>query len=218
MARTRSRKRRPAGARPAPAGTSERAGAQGSRSEDAGAPTTTRRAESKATSGTPPTRAKLAARAGRERTGGERRRSPAASTYGERPRSPWHPLPLSELLILVGAVAVILGMRKLDTNHPSISQGGDTLLAGLVVVGLGAFEVALREHRSGYRSHTVMLAALPVLVFHSLVVLGVSAFTTAPRLLNVGLFAVDIALFAFLFRLLRAHFLDGRHARVLRGR
>ena len=61
-----------------------------------------------------------------------------------------------------------------------------------------------------------MLAALPVLVFHSLVVLLVSEFTTAPRLLNVGLLAVDIALFTFLFRLLRAHFLDGRHARVLR--
>ncbi|HVR05745.1 MAG TPA: hypothetical protein VMS02_06860 [Solirubrobacteraceae bacterium] len=157
-------------------------------------------------------------RRSREPAQRDRHRSPAASSYGERPRSPWHPLPLSELLILVGAVAVILGMRKLDTTHPSISQGGDTLLVGLVAVGIGAFEVALREHRSGYRSHTIMLAALPVLVFHSLAVLGVSAFTKVPRLLNVGLFAVDIAIFAFLFRLLRARFLDGRHARVLRGR
>lgn len=148
----------------------------------------------------------------------ERQRSPASPSYGERPHSPWHPLPLSELLILAGAVAVVLGMRTLNAGDPSISHGGATLLVGLVAVGIGSFEVALREHRSGYRSHTIMLAALPVLIFHSVVVLAVSAFTTVPRLLNVGLFAVDIALFAFLFRLLRAHFLDGRHARVLRGR
>jgi hypothetical protein len=44
----------------------------------------------------------------------------------------------------------------------------------------------------------------------------VSAFTTAPRLMSVGLLAVDVILFVFLFRLLRARFLDARHARVLR--
>lgn len=182
MARTRSRKRRPTGARPA--------------RDDAPAEVADRRRSQAA----------------------DRRRSPAAPTYGERPNAPWHPLPISELLILVGAISVVLGMTRLNSQHPSISQGGTALLIGIAAVGVGAFEVALREHRSGYRSHTIMLAALPVLVFHSLVILGVSVFTTAPRLLNVGLFAIDIALFVFLFRLLRAHFLDGRHARVLRGR
>jgi hypothetical protein len=138
------------------------------------------------------------------------RSSPTASTYGERPPAPWHPLPLSELLILVGALGFALGLRR------GISSGGPVLLAGIAALAIGTFEVTLREHRSGYRSHTVMLALLPVLIFHSLVIFLVSVFTTAPRLLNVGLFAIDIALFAFLFRMLRARFLDARHARVLK--
>lgn len=142
--------------------------------------------------------------------------SPSAPTYGERPRAPWHPLPISELLILVGAIVAVLGMRRLDIKSPEISHGGATLIAGIATVAIGTIEVTLREHRSGYRSHTVMLALLPVLVFDSAVVLVVSAFTTAPRLMSLGLIAVDVVLFVFLFRLFRARFLDARHARVLR--
>jgi hypothetical protein len=196
MARTRSRKRRPAGARPARK-TGEAKQAQQAVS-------------------TPPKPRRAAAGQASPKARRKSHSSPAAPTYGERPNSPWHPLPLSELLILVGAVFVILGLRKLDAHHPEISKGGATLLAGLGAVAIGSFEVALREHRSGYRSHTIMLALLVVLLFHSLIVLGVSLFTTVPRLLNVGLFAVDIALFAFLFRQLRVRFLDARHARVLK--
>ncbi len=196
MARTRSRKRRPAGARPnRPAGEAK---------------------HSQQAPSTPPQARRAAAGQSSPKARRKPHSSPAAPTYGERPQSPWHPLPLSELLILVGAVFVILGLRKLDAHHPEISKGGATLLAGLGAVAIGSFEVALREHRSGYRSHTIMLALLVVLLFHSLVVLGVSLFTTVPRLLNVGLFAVDIALFAFLFRQLRVRFLDARHARVLK--
>ncbi len=142
--------------------------------------------------------------------------SPTAPTYGERPQAPWHPLPISELLILVGAIVAVLGLRRLDVKNPEISRGGATLIAGVATVAIGTIEVTLREHRSGYRSHTVMLSLLPVLVFDSLVVLVVSAFTTAPRLMSLGLIAVDIVLFVFLFRLLRSRFLDARHARVLR--
>jgi hypothetical protein len=198
MARTRSRKRRPAGARSTEAGTQASAAPRVPRERSKGTKDATKKAKSAARNAP--------------------RRSPTAPTYGERPHSPWHPLPLSELLILVGAIAVVLGLHKLDTKHPEVSQGGATLFAGLGAVALGAFEVSLREHRSGYRSHTIMLSLLPVLVFHTLVVLAVSAFTTAPRLLNVGLFAIDIALFAFLFRVLRARFLQARHERVLRER
>jgi hypothetical protein len=203
MARTRSRKRRPAGARPnRQAGEAKQAPQAASQGRQAAS--------------TPPQARRAAAGQSSPRARRKPHSSPAAPTYGERPHSPWHPLPLSELLILVGAVFVILGLRKLDAHHPEISKGGATLLAGLGAVAIGSFEVALREHRSGYRSHTIMLALLVVLLFHSLVVLGVSLFTTVPRLLNVGLFAVDIALFAFLFRQLRVRFLDARHARVLK--
>jgi hypothetical protein len=142
------------------------------------------------------------------------RPSPAAPTYGEPPQAPWHPLPLSELLILVGAIATVVGFAT--ASRHGISNGGPALLAGLAAVAIGTIEVTLREHLSGYRSHTIMLALLPVLIFHSLALLAVSQLTPPPRLLNVGLLAIDIAMFFFLFRLLRARFLDARHARVIR--
>jgi hypothetical protein len=147
-------------------------------------------------------------------SGGARKsRSPAAPTYGERPNAPWHPLPLSELLILVGAVGAVLGLIR--SGHDA-AGGGRLLLAGLGAVAIGTIEVTLREHRSGYRSHTVMLAGLLVLVFDSILVLALTAITTLPRIFSVGLIAIDVALFAFLFKLLRARFLDARHARVIR--
>ncbi len=132
-------------------------------------------------------------------------------SVGERPPAPWHPLPLSELLILVGAIGTIVAFRR---GHPS---SGPLLFASLGAVAIGTLEVTLREHRSGYRSHTLLLAFLPVLVFHSAVLLGISFFTPVPRLLNVALLAVDAALFAVLYKVLRAHFKDAR-ARVISRR
>jgi hypothetical protein len=116
-------------------------------------------------------------------------------------------------LILVGAVGAAIGFAK--SGH-GFSDGGPAVLAGIGAVAIGTIEVTLREHRSGYRSHTVMLAFLAVLVFDSAVVFGLTSLTTLPRLFSVGLLAVDLALFAALFKLLRARFLDARHARVIR--
>ena len=128
-------------------------------------------------------------------------------TYGERPPSPWHPLPLSELLILAGGVAFVIAVSRLRHGPAS---GGPLLLAGIAAVALGTIEVTWREHSSGYRSHTLLLALLPVIVLHSVVVLGVSFLTKPSQLVNVGMFAVDIAVFILLFRLLRTRFLDAR--------
>jgi hypothetical protein len=89
-----------------------------------------------------------------------------------------------------------------------------TLFAGIGAVMIGTVEVTLREHRSGYRSHTLLLSALPVIALHSIVILSVAAFTRVPRALNVGLLALDAALFALLFRLLRARFSDARRERT----
>lgn len=139
------------------------------------------------------------------------------SPAGERPPSPWHPWPLSELLILVGGIGTVFGMVRL--SHGGIANGGPLLFAGLGAVALGTFEVTLREHRAGYRSHALMLAFLPVLVFHTVIVLGLSALialsTAGWRWLNAGLFAVDLAIFALLFRLLRARFHDARARRAV---
>ena len=133
-------------------------------------------------------------------------------SVGERPQAPWHPWPLSEMLILIGGVGAVIGMARL--GHGGITNGGPVLFAGLVAVVLGTLEITWREHNAGYRSHTLILALLPVVVFHSVLALVLAAFTTVPRLLNVGLLFVDAAIFAILFKLLRARFLDAR-ARVV---
>lgn len=128
----------------------------------------------------------------------------------DRPHAPWHPLPLSELLIFVGAIGTVVGLIR--SKH-GFAAGGPTLLAGVGAVMIGTVEVALREHRGGYRSHTLILSLLPVIVFHTAVVLIVAAFTTPPRALTIGLLPVDVALFALLFKLLRGRFADARRER-----
>ncbi len=132
---------------------------------------------------------------------------------GERPQAPWHPLPLSELLILVGAIGVIVGLLRGGTG------GAAPLFAGIGAVAIGTIEVTLREHRSGFRSHTILLAALPAIALHTAVVLTVAAFTRVPHVLNAGLLVLDAAVFLVLFRLLRARFQDAsRERRFASGR
>jgi hypothetical protein len=189
VARARSRKRRPTGAKRPSAGAGEAA---------SGAGAAHRRGRSEGRSASSAKKA---------------RSSPSAPSYGERPNAPWHPLPLSELLILIGAIGAALGLVR--SGH-DIANGGRLLLAGLGAVAIGTIEVTLREHRSGYRSHTVMLSLMLVLVFDSVLVFALTSFTSLSRLFTVGLLAVDIALFAVFFKMLRARFLDARHARVIR--
>jgi hypothetical protein len=133
-----------------------------------------------------------------------------SSSHGERPQAPWHPLPLSELLILIGAIGTVVGLTRLGSGA---SQDAPLLFAGLAAVMIGTLEVTLREHRSGYRSHILLLALLPTILFHTATILIVSAFTSVPRALNVGLLIVDAAIFAVLFKLLRAGFADARRER-----
>ena len=115
-------------------------------------------------------------------------------------------------MILVGAIGTFVGLSR------GVSHGGPALFAGLAAVMIGTIEVTLREHLSGYRSHTLILALLPTIAFHSLVALGVAAFTHVPSWLNVALLLIDGGLFAFLFKLLRARFVDARRERTFTGR
>ncbi|HYB24041.1 MAG TPA: hypothetical protein VED41_09610 [Solirubrobacteraceae bacterium] len=128
---------------------------------------------------------------------------------GERPPPPWYPLPLSELLILVGVIgAVVAWLRGYQHNAALLG-------AGIGAVIIGTVEVSLREHLSGFRPHTGMLAAIPAVVFHSGVVLIVLAVNGhAPRWLFYALLPVDLALIAVCFKLLRARFVDARRERT----
>jgi len=200
--RGRSRKRRPSAAAVLERGSSQTAQAgSAADAERAGAA----RAAAKQQKRSP-------AAGQRQRTRARDRRDGTQRSRRERPQAPWHPLPLSELLILVGAIGTVIGLQK------GVSHGSTPLLAGLAAVVVGTVEVTLREHLSGFRSHAVLLSLLAATVLHTAVVLIVAAFTHTPRALNVALLALDAAVFAAVFKLLRARFRDARRERVFAGR
>ncbi len=145
------------------------------------------------------------------RTGGARRRAPAYRNFDDRPQAPWHPLPLSEILILAGAIAFVIAMLRLGRH--GVAAAAPLLIAGILAVSLGTAEVSWREHRSGFRSHTLLLAFVPVLALHTVIVGGYSAFASPPRALNTAMLAVDLAVFVVLARYLRARFVDARARR-----
>ena len=213
--RGRSRKRRPATAA-APAALEQDSPQNGQLGARADAPADTghRGAGRSGAAVAQPTRQKRPAAGARQRPRTRARDRGLASTGSrrDRPQAPWHPLPLSELLILVGAIGTVVGLQK------GLSHGGAPLLIGLAAVVVGTVEVTLREHLSGFRSHTVLLSLLAAIVLHTSVVLIVAAFTHTPRALNVALLAVDAAVFAAVFKLLRARFRDARRERVFAGR
>ncbi len=131
---------------------------------------------------------------------------------GDRPQAPWHPLPLSELLILAGAIgAVVAYLRGIESN-------GALLGASIGAVVIGTIEVTLREHLSGYRSHTLMLSrAARDRVPLSRGAAGAGGHDRAPGWLNVALLPLDVALFAVLYKLLRARYVDARRERTFAG-
>lgn len=121
---------------------------------------------------------------------------------GERPESPFGGLPISELAILAGFVALVIGF---------VQGGGPALVVGIVVCALGVVEVTAREHFSGYRSHTALLAAIPAVALEA----GMVAIFGAPKQRALVL-VVAVPVFALLFWLLRRKFLSARQARVAR--
>jgi hypothetical protein len=137
-------------------------------------------------------------------------------SLGERPEAPWHPFPLSELLILIGAIATIVGLTKLKHG---LASGGATLVVGVVAVLAGTVEFTLREHRSGYRSHTILLATIPAVVVYTGTLLVLSAFVSPiPSALKAAPLILALPLFALLFKLLRGRFQDARRGRVFAGK
>jgi hypothetical protein len=78
------------------------------------------------------------------------------SVADERPKAPWHPFPLVELCVLVGIVLLVLGLLSFESD-----RGKALLVSGMLLGSLGGLDTALREHFSGFRSHAMILAALP---------------------------------------------------------
>jgi hypothetical protein len=79
-----------------------------------------------------------------------------AQRIDDRPKAPWDPFPLVEIVIFAGIVCLAVGFFATDG---SLSRG--LVALGIIFAGLGGLETTVREHFAGYRSHTLVLAAVP---------------------------------------------------------
>ncbi|MEV4420507.1 hypothetical protein AB0L40_11100 [Patulibacter sp. NPDC049589] len=113
----------------------------------------------------------------------------------EAPKPIWHPLPITEGLILVGIVVAAIGL---------FSQSTGLVLGGLALLVLSSLELAVREHMAGYRSHTSLISAVVAMV--CAVGLGLILNVADIGLPQWPLLFVAIFVFAGMFRVLRLKF------------
>ena len=125
-----------------------------------------------------------------------------ARPEGTRPPSPFGGLPISEFAILAGGVGLVVGI---------IRGGGPAVIVGIVVCALGVLEVTAREHFSGYRSHTMLLAAFPAVGVEVAAVAAVGEPSQRALLL-----LVVVPVYAGAFWLLRRRFELARQTRLAR--
>jgi Ca2+/Na+ antiporter len=131
------------------------------------------------------------------------RRTSSLAKLGERPQSPFGGLPISEIAILAGGVGLVVGF---------IQGGGAALIVGFIVCAAGVAEVTAREHFSGYRSHAMLLAAIPAVGLEIILVE-----TVGSNMKNRSVLLLAVApVFLLLFWLLRKRFRAARQTRIAR--
>jgi len=111
------------------------------------------------------------------RSGGNRR-----PTLDERPPPLWAPFPLTELLVLAGIVLMVWGFLE-----GGGSSANAKLAAGLAIASLAGMELAIREHLTGFRSHTTLLAGATAIVTILVLGLGLGLDTLGPLLIAAAL-------------------------------
>jgi hypothetical protein len=111
----------------------------------------------------------------------------------EAPKAPWSPFPLVELAILIGIVIIVAAFFSGGDRRPVL------LACGFALVTLAALELSVREHFSGYRSHSTLLAGVCA-------VLAVIPFYFLTGVPQVALLVVGAVVFALAFQLLRSAF------------
>jgi hypothetical protein len=133
------------------------------------------RAERPAASATPP-RAPRAARPSAQR------RPSRLDVRADvpRPDAIWAPFPLTEIGMAVGLVLFVLGF---------LSSATALFIAGMGVLVVVVAELCLREHFSGFRSHSILLGLLPVTAVHLGVVYAGAATWRGPVALAIDLAA-----------------------------
>jgi hypothetical protein len=160
--------------------------------------------------GTQPQPAAPAASA--EAPGGSSRQRPARGAgRDDRPQAPWHPLPLAEIVILVGVVGAVIGYARGPSGLP-------VLIVGVLAVAIGTLEFTIREHFSGYRSHTILLASVPTALFHGVLAFVLLALHAPSPWWVVVPIVLDVPLFLVLFKELRWRFQEARRERIFAAR
>jgi hypothetical protein len=110
------------------------------------------------------------------------------------PAPPWGSFPLSELVILVALVMLVAGFV---TGPP---RGGILLGTGLALGSLAGLELAVREHFSGYRSHTILLGGAVGTALVAFLLLVVDAPPIAAAAAGAVALGVSAYFFAGAFR------------------
>jgi hypothetical protein len=98
----------------------------------------------------------------------------------EAPPAPWAPVPLVELCVLAGLVLIVAGVLS-DGSRSRLLLG-----CGIALAALAGLELSVREHFSGFRSHSSLLAGVTAIAAAS----GLFFFTGLPQLMLLGIAAV----------------------------
>ena len=120
---------------------------------------------------------------------------PGRTSAEDRPPPLWGSFPLTELVILAGIVLMVWGFLA-----GAGEEGNARIAAGLAIASIAGLELSVREHVTGFRSHTTLLAG--ALGIAAVVILGLGA---GVEILGVLLLS-GLAVFALSFYGLRELF------------
>jgi hypothetical protein len=129
------------------------------------------------------------------------RNASTLKTFGEPPPNPFGGVPVAEIAILAGAIGFVVGL---------INSSPVVAIVGIAVCALGVLEFSIREHFSGYRSHTIMLAAFPAAIIEAALVVIIRPSHPVIVLIPV------VPVYVLTFVLLRRRFMAARQLRLAR--
>lgn len=121
---------------------------------------------------------------------------PPRRERGERPAALWGTAPISEFAILVGVIVLGIGFAR------GPGPGGPAMTGGLILITIAVLEIAGREHLRGYRSHSLFLAMIIVIVVHFAIAFAIGAH----RARTPVLLALDVVLFVLIATALSKQF------------